>query len=440
MFCLRNLRFAVGLMTLPLAAQTQVDLHSQSKGVDFQNAPYTRPIRTATVLPATCTVSELILVTSAPPGANIYACLSANTWVPETGGTAQSPTIQNGGVSVAARGTENFVPGAGLTNAITDLGTRINIQQSVDSSIVVTQASLQAGQAQFCPSASGSSATYTCSVTPALTSYTPGMILHWKPDLNGAGGATTLNVDLLGAVPLIRQDGTNPGNSDIVAGELYQVWYDGTVFRLLSGTVTSGGSSGGSGLLPGLITATNAGGQTVIVASGEWHSMPAFCSGASTATLVWNTPPAAATPATAGGCQGSNVNEAGAVFANTGTPSLQTSFALPQALTGNADVYIHYLSGTASGTFALAMDLVCSQSGVDNEDPAFSANNFFAPGPSIAPPSAGTLGVISATGLRWPTGCTGGSRAHLRLIRTDSGGTAQSISVPEVVIVLRRML
>lgn len=442
MFRLKNLRFAVGLAGLTLAAQTQIDLHTQSKGVDFQNAPYTRPLKVAATLPATCTVSELVLVTGAPAGSNIYACLSANAWVPETGGTAQSPTIQNAGVSIAARGTENFVPGAGMTNVITDLGSKINIQQGVDTSVVVSQGSLQAGQAQYCASASGSGSTYACSLMPTLTAYTTGMVLFWKPDQNGAGGATTLNVDLLGALPLVKPDGTNPGTTDIASGALYPVWYDGTVFRLLGSIGAAGGSSsGGSGTLPGLITSTNAGGQTTIVAASEWHSVPAFCSGAPTPVLVWNTPPSAAAAATAGGCSGTNVNEAYAVFANAGTPSLQTSFALPQTLTGKADVYLHYLSPTASGTFTPALDVACTvTSGAGSEDPAFSANNFFAPGTAIAPSTANTLGVVSATALNWPSACTAGSRAHLRLIRTDTSGSAQNVSVAEVVIVLRRML
>ena len=43
---------------------------------------------------------------------------------------------------------------------------------------------------------------YTCALAPTLTGYTTGMVLNWKPDLNSAGGAITLNVDLLGPVPI----------------------------------------------------------------------------------------------------------------------------------------------------------------------------------------------------------------------------------------------
>jgi hypothetical protein len=61
------------------------------------------------------------------------------------------------------------------------------------------------------------------------------MTLNWIPDIKGAGGATTLNVDLLGTVPVGLADGaTAPGGSTIIAGQMYQLWYDGRVFRVLS--------------------------------------------------------------------------------------------------------------------------------------------------------------------------------------------------------------
>jgi hypothetical protein len=84
MFRLTYFGLILGL-GLPLAAQTQVDLRTQSRGVDFQAAPYTRPLKTAASLPLTCTQNELVFLTTAPAGSNIYACM-AGTWVAEAGG------------------------------------------------------------------------------------------------------------------------------------------------------------------------------------------------------------------------------------------------------------------------------------------------------------------------------------------------------------------
>jgi hypothetical protein len=72
-----------GLLVLagsPLAAQTQVDLKTQTKNVDFTAAPTTKPVKAGTALPATCGAGELFFKTNAAPGGNLYLCTAANTW------------------------------------------------------------------------------------------------------------------------------------------------------------------------------------------------------------------------------------------------------------------------------------------------------------------------------------------------------------------------
>ena len=72
-----------GLLVLaagPLAAQTQVDLRTQTKNVDFSGAPTTKPVKAGTALPATCSTNELFFKTNAAPGGNLYFCTATNTW------------------------------------------------------------------------------------------------------------------------------------------------------------------------------------------------------------------------------------------------------------------------------------------------------------------------------------------------------------------------
>jgi len=72
-----------GLLALapgPLAAQTQVDLKTQTKNVDFTAAITTKPVKAGTALPATCAAGELFFKTNAAPGGNLYLCTAANTW------------------------------------------------------------------------------------------------------------------------------------------------------------------------------------------------------------------------------------------------------------------------------------------------------------------------------------------------------------------------
>jgi hypothetical protein len=71
-------------------SQTQVDLRTQSKSVDFSRATATSPVQTGTVLPGVCSVGALYFMTSAPAGANLYACVAANSWSVETGESSTS--------------------------------------------------------------------------------------------------------------------------------------------------------------------------------------------------------------------------------------------------------------------------------------------------------------------------------------------------------------
>jgi hypothetical protein len=66
-------------------AQTQVDLKTQSKSVDFSSANTTKPFKSGTVLPATCSVGEAFFKSNAPAGTNVFACTSLNSWTLQSG-------------------------------------------------------------------------------------------------------------------------------------------------------------------------------------------------------------------------------------------------------------------------------------------------------------------------------------------------------------------
>lgn len=238
---MKNTALAAWLMST-LVAQTRVDLQNQSKNVNLQAAPFTAPVKSGAALPATCTLADLFFETTAPAGANVFGCTATNTWALEggAGGSGGSLTIDNNGTAIGSRAIANFIPGAGILNTISDTGTQINIQQSIDSGVILTRAGHQSGQTLLCASSSASSSTYTCAMSPTLTSYQTGMVLNWTPDVNGAGGPTTLNVDILGAQPVKLADGvTDPVIGDVTGGRMVLVWFDGTVFRLMNPSLVS---------------------------------------------------------------------------------------------------------------------------------------------------------------------------------------------------------
>jgi hypothetical protein len=68
------------LSAATLLGQTQVDLRTQSKRVDFKQATSTAPVKSGTTAPATCAVGELFYNTSVTAGRNLYGCTTASTW------------------------------------------------------------------------------------------------------------------------------------------------------------------------------------------------------------------------------------------------------------------------------------------------------------------------------------------------------------------------
>ncbi len=60
--------------------QTQIDLRTQGKNVDFSTAASTRPSKTGTSLPAACAIGETFLKTDAAAGKNLYVCTALSVW------------------------------------------------------------------------------------------------------------------------------------------------------------------------------------------------------------------------------------------------------------------------------------------------------------------------------------------------------------------------
>lgn len=221
--------------------QTQINLATQSKNINFTSAAETRPVQTGSALPPTCQPGDMYFLLTGQSGQNLYGCPSANNWTPLGSPASATVTLENNGVVVGSRNTANILPGTGILQATSDDGTELNLQTLIDPAIVQTNASEQSGSVLLCVCNSGSSSSYACAMNPTLGAYTAGMVVHWQPDVNGAGGPTTLNINSLGATSLKLQDGaTDPPSGTILANELYEVWYDGTLFRLISSPGSSG--------------------------------------------------------------------------------------------------------------------------------------------------------------------------------------------------------
>ena len=82
--------------------QTQIDLRTQGKNIDFSSAARTRPSKTGTLVPAVCTIGETFVKTDAAAGKNLYVCTAVNVWtvqgveVPDPTGKADQVLTNDG--------------------------------------------------------------------------------------------------------------------------------------------------------------------------------------------------------------------------------------------------------------------------------------------------------------------------------------------------------
>lgn len=71
---------------------------------DFSGASTTKPMKTGTAAPGTCTVGEFFYDTDATAGQNVYACTATNTWTLQGGGGSSGCWIDLGAVGHPTEG------------------------------------------------------------------------------------------------------------------------------------------------------------------------------------------------------------------------------------------------------------------------------------------------------------------------------------------------
>jgi hypothetical protein len=96
-----------------------------------------------------------------------------------------------------------------------------------------------------CADTSSSSTTYTCTTTPSIAALTKGDTFIFTSANQANSGASTLNIDAIGAKTLQKWEGTALAAGDIASGGALVVVYDGTNLQLMTiGNAPSGGGSG----------------------------------------------------------------------------------------------------------------------------------------------------------------------------------------------------
>lgn len=96
----------------------------------------------------------------------------------------------------------------------------------------VPSSDYQSGSQLYAADAEASDA-YAITLSPAPSAYTTGMVVHFKANTKNTG-ASTLDVNSLGAKTIYKNVDQNLENDDIQASQIASVVYDGTNFQLLS--------------------------------------------------------------------------------------------------------------------------------------------------------------------------------------------------------------
>lgn len=90
-----------------------------------------------------------------------------------------------------------------------------------------TEARLKQGTTNYCGASGGSANAYTMTLPYAPASYADGLEVVFKANHTNTGAATG-NVNSLGAVSIVRRDGTALSANDLVANKIYRVRYNST--------------------------------------------------------------------------------------------------------------------------------------------------------------------------------------------------------------------
>lgn len=90
---------------------------------------------------------------------------------------------------------------------------------------------------------SGVTNAYVLNFTANFTSYTDGIVIYWIPS-NTNTGPSTINVNGLGVVSIVNQNGTALSSSQLVANQVATIMYKGGQFLLISSGIAPSVVSG----------------------------------------------------------------------------------------------------------------------------------------------------------------------------------------------------
>jgi hypothetical protein len=210
------LRIALLPVAVVLAAYgqtTQINLATQGKNIDFTAAPFTRPLKTGTGLPANCSPGDVFFKIDAVAGQNFYACTAVNTWVAQTtSGPAGLGDPGSNGIVLRTGVNTTSAVGAPVGAIVGTSDAQTLTNKTIDASEITT-GTLSGARL---PALSGDIS------TSAGTTVTTLATVNATPGAYGDGThAVQLTVDAKGRITAVSQVGISGGSGgSIAAGTL----------------------------------------------------------------------------------------------------------------------------------------------------------------------------------------------------------------------------
>ena len=384
-------------------AQTQISLSSQSRNIDFRNAPSTSPLKSGTILPALCQTAEMFFKVDAAPGANIFLCVQPDMWqaVQGSGGGAALNILQNT-IPMGARSTLDALDGVGITRTFIDTGTKITDQIAINTAVIPTRVSVQSNADRVVALSSSGTCAFAGTLSPVLPAYpaSAGMEIFITPN-RSCDAAGTLNLNALGPKNLYESNGITP--ITVTSGQTENLIWDPTLDAAAGGWKRPGRT------MPFYVSFISAVCQGTIASLG--FSTPT--SGAAVSTCV----------------TGANTQFGVAQFADGVTTfSVQGHFPLPPDWVGAIDISGKWRTAGTTGSVVWQVQTACVGDG-ETSDPAW---NSATPITDLAKSATLQQNDFASAGIT-VTGCAAGDELYFKFLRDPTHGSDDLAATAELI-------
>lgn len=202
-------------------------------------------------------------------GSGSYGLPAGNPFIPST---VISSTTMNNTMSDIGTALTQSLSNDGQTTPVANLPMatfrHTNVGNAAARNDYAAAGQVQDSSLQWLTSVAGTN-TITASITPSPTAYTAGQTFRFVAA--GANtGATTLNINGLGAKNVTKNGTVALPAGDIATGAIVQVIYDGTQFQLLSPAGSVGEYASNSTTGTSLTTDTQTNATSVSLTAGDW--------------------------------------------------------------------------------------------------------------------------------------------------------------------------